>query len=270
MIRRLIILLLIVGCDNSTEPKPEVEVVCVEINSDGLCIECIGGYELLWDVCYSIVETDSLDLSGNFLNGWYGGLSGEIPPEIGNLTNLTNLLLNDNQLTGSIPSEIGNLTNLTNLLLNDNQFTGSIPSAIGNLTSIYKLSLHDNQLTGEIPDEIGNLTNLWLLNLSDNRLTGSIPSEIGSLTGLTYLILKNNHLSGLIPPEIANLTYLDILYLNDNQLSGSISESICNLSIDWNGGIYGPYFDISNNQFCPPYPSCIQNYVGDQDTSNCP
>ena len=28
-------------------------------------------------------------------------------------------------------------------------------------------------------------------------------------------------------------------------------------------------FDIYNNQLCPPYPSCIEDYVGEQDTSNC-
>jgi hypothetical protein len=28
-------------------------------------------------------------------------------------------------------------------------------------------------------------------------------------------------------------------------------------------------FNISNNQLCPPYPECIEDYVGVQDTSNC-
>ena len=39
-------------------------------------------------------------------------ITGSIPPEIGNLTNLEILILSINQLTGSIPPEIGNLTNL--------------------------------------------------------------------------------------------------------------------------------------------------------------
>ena len=49
------------------------------------------------------------------------GLTGEIPAEIGNLTNLTSLYLNVNQLTGEIPAEIGSLTNLTSLHLIENQ-----------------------------------------------------------------------------------------------------------------------------------------------------
>ena len=28
-------------------------------------------------------------------------------------------------------------------------------------------------------------------------------------------------------------------------------------------------FSIDENQFCPPYPSCIEDYVGEQDTTNC-
>jgi len=59
----------------------------------------------LWGEVYSVEDTDSLILTNN-------QISGEIPPEIGNLTNLTSLGLYSNELTGSIPPEIGNLTNL--------------------------------------------------------------------------------------------------------------------------------------------------------------
>ena len=173
-------------------------------------------------------------------------LTGSIPPEIGNLTNLTVLVLFNNQLTGSIPPEIWNLTNLTKLVLFNNQLTDSIPSEIGNLTNLTDLALFNNQLTGSILIEIGNLTNLESLNLSGNQLTGSIPSEIGNLTNLTFLRLESN------------------------QLTGEIPESICDLNIDWGGSYLGfPYFLINNNQLCPPYPSCIEDYVGEQDTTNC-
>ena len=190
----------------------------------------------LWGVVYSIEDTDSLKL-------YQSQLTGEIPPEIGNLTNLIWLSLSNNPLTGSIPSEIGNLTNLTNLRLFNNQLTGEIPPEIGNLTNLIFLELDHNQLTGEIPSEIGNLTNLTTLWLWDNQLTGEIPSEIGNLTNLIGLQLSNN------------------------QLTGEIPESICNLV----GGYFMIY--ISNNQLCPPYPSCLIfdffDYVGEQDTSGC-
>ena len=125
------------------------------------------------------------------------------------------------------------------------------------------LDLGYNQLTGSIPPEIGNLTNLTYLNLRSNQLTGSIPPEIGNLTNLTRLWLNDNQLTGSIPPEIGNLTNLTVLNLSDNQLTGEIPESICNL-VENNCSI-----NIYYNQLCPPYPSCIEDYVGTQDTSDC-
>ena len=122
-------------------------------------------YVELWGESYSIFYTTELNLPNS-------GLTGSIPPEIGNLTNLERLYLENNQLTGSIPPEIGNLTNQSVLNLENNQLTGSIPPEIGNLTSLDYLNLKNNLLTGSIPSEIGNLTNLSTLNLSINQLTG--------------------------------------------------------------------------------------------------
>jgi len=55
------------------------------------------------------------------------------------------------------------------------------------------------------------------------------------------------------------------LNLRDNQLTGEIPESICDLNIEWGGW----EFNITNNQLCPPYPSCVEGEVGEQDTTNC-
>ena len=142
--------------DNSTESQPILLIV-----RNGV---------YLWGEYYSL-NTTELDLNES-------EFTGEIPPEIGNLTNLTYLSLSGNQLTGSIPPEIGNLTNLTWLDLGVNQLTGSIPSEIGNLTNLSRLYLNNNQLTGSIPSEIGNLTNLSRLYLYTNQLSGIIPDEI--------------------------------------------------------------------------------------------
>ena len=117
-----------------------------------------------------------------------------------------------------------------------------------------------NPFTGVIPPEIGGKNNLKWLYLSNNQFTGSIPSEIGTLTNLTDLDLGGNQLT-IIPPEIGNLTNLTYLNLSDNQLSGVIPDEICNQ------GDSSP--SLSGNQLCPPYPSCIEDYLGEQDTSGC-
>ena len=84
--------------------------------------------------------------------------------------------------------------------------------------------------------------------------------ECYSIENTTELYLEDNGLTGEIPPEIGNLTNLIRLFLRNNQLTGEIPESICDLNIEWVN-----YFDIYNNQLCPPYPSCIEDYVGQQD-----
>ena len=45
--------------------------------------------------------------------------------------------LYSNQLTGTIPVELGNLSNLQYLQLYSNQLTGTIPVELGNLSNLY-------------------------------------------------------------------------------------------------------------------------------------
>jgi len=213
----------------------------------------------LWDECYSIENTTELDLS-------YIGVTGEIPPEIGNLINLSSLILKENQLNGEIPPEISYLTNLTQLDLGGNQLSGSVPPEIGSLTNLNILDLAGNQLTGALPPEIGNLANLTELELGGNQVMGAIPPEIGNLESLTFIHLEYNQFTGEIPAEIGNLTNLVWLNFVHNQLTGEIPSSICNMDMNWSDP---NYFNVSENQLCPPYPDCIEEYVGDQDTTNC-
>ena len=80
-----------------------------------------------------------------------------------------------NELTGPIPTELGNLSNLNWLYLNSNDLSGPIPSELGSLSNLKWLLLDQNQLTGRIPAELGGLTNLERVYLSENQLTGCIP-----------------------------------------------------------------------------------------------
>ena len=127
-----------------------------------------------------------------------GDLGGEIPPEIGNLTNLTYLHLGENQLSGKIPAEIGSLTNLTELYLNNNQLSGEIPSEIGGLTKLFLLQLGGNQLSGEILAEIGNLTDLIFLLIRGSRFGGTLPDSVTKLSAMKDLRFDDN--AGLCAP----------------------------------------------------------------------
>ena len=188
-----------------------------------------------------------LDLESNMLNGnippelgnlsnlqslllAYNSLSGELPPELGNLSSLTRLDLRSNRLGGEIPLELGNLSNLESLSMWGNQLSGEIPSELGNLSKLTWLDLDQNSLEGEIPDALSEMTSLSYLSLRSNKLSGEIPSALGRMTNLRTLLLNGNQLMGEIPAELGRMTNLRTLRLSDNQLMGEIPSELESLS----------------------------------------
>jgi len=67
------------------------------------------------------------------------------------------LELPENNLVGPIPSSFGNLTGLTELILEGNKLNGTIPASMANLSSLTEFVLIDNELTGIIPPTLNNL-----------------------------------------------------------------------------------------------------------------
>ena len=144
-----------------------------------------------------------LDIDGN-------GLSGPLPPELGDLTSLTELSLQNNGLSGPLPPELGNLTNLKALYLTGNNLSGPIPPELGNLTSLQSLSLRSNNLSGPLPPELGGLASLVWLYLSRNGLTGPIPESILQIDRLKTFRFDEN--AGLCAPGTSEfVTRLQIM-----------------------------------------------------------
>ena len=139
---------------------------------------------------------------------------------------VTALWLFGNQLTGEIPVELSQLSQLQLLYLSSNQLTGEIPVELSQLSQLQDLSLDSNQLTGEIPVELSQLSQLQLLYLYSNRLTGEIPAELGDLAQLNGLYLHGNELNGPIPSWLVNLTELRELSLWSNRLTGTIPPEV--------------------------------------------
>mmetsp|Transcript_3924 Transcript_3924/g.8243 ORF Transcript_3924/g.8243 Transcript_3924/m.8243 type:complete len:430 (-) Transcript_3924:45-1334(-) len=76
---------------------------------------------------------------------WKGqGLTGVIPPEVGELTALTYLSLGGNDIGGAIPPEVGTITTLTALRF-ENCNLSSIPSTLSNLKALRVLNLEGNR-----------------------------------------------------------------------------------------------------------------------------
>jgi len=136
-----------------------------------------------------------------------------LPKEIGQMTNLTHLILDNHQLT-ELPEEIGELTQLNYLYLNHNALT-RLPSSFAKLTSLVRLELSHNPLAS-FPAEIlscKRLHTLWVKNCGFEAL----PTNINQLNHLETLDLGYNQLPGL-PRQFRHLTKLRDINLSNNQL----------------------------------------------------
>ena len=185
------------------------------------------------------IEFDDNGLSGrlphelgnltNLRHLWFTNdhnIEGEIPRELSNLTNLEKIVFTSCNLSGRIPRELGNLTNLEWLSIIDNPLIGEIPSELYSLTNLEDLTLLGIGLTGQLSPELGNLTKLTRLDLSGNFLSGEIPHEMGCLTNLRYLMLCGNNFSGEIPTELSNLTQLEKFCIEGNDLTGELPDGL--------------------------------------------
>ncbi|XP_019229115.1 PREDICTED: putative receptor-like protein kinase At3g47110 [Nicotiana attenuata] len=106
----------------------------------------------------------------------YNSLSGPLPVEIGNLTNLAALDISNNKLSGEIPHTLDSCSSLEVLFMQGNLFEGTIPP-LNNLKNILYLDLSRNNLSGNIPNSIAQHFSLQNLNLSFNHLDGEVPVQ---------------------------------------------------------------------------------------------
>ncbi|KAF8035274.1 hypothetical protein BT93_C1332 [Corymbia citriodora subsp. variegata] len=214
-----------------------------------------------------------MSILGNRISG--------IPKEIGNISTLEELILEDNLLEGTLEPNIGNLSRLRRLLLTANNFTGTIPESFGNLKNLEDFRIDGNTLSGKIPDFIGNWTKVKRLDMQGTSMEGSIPSSISLLTNLTelrisdlngpssdfphlqgmnmrYLILRNCLLMGSIPGYIGEWTNLNTLDLSANRLSGQVPDTM------------GPalnYMFLTNNSLTGAVPNWVTSSKQSLDLS---
>ena len=199
-----------------------------------------------------VIPTELANLSNLMrLVLWDDSLTGTIPTELSNLSNLTDLALSGG-FAGAVPNELGRLQNLRSLQLNGAGLTGSIPTELGNLSNLGLLSLQINRLTGSIPVSLCNLIKLEVLVISYNELTGEIPSCLGELSNLIWLSLEENQLTGRIPPELGQLSNLQDLSLHNNRLTGTVPPQLGNLS-----SLTDLY--LHNNRLTDPLPHSLTN-----------
>ncbi|KAJ9683255.1 hypothetical protein PVL29_019015 [Vitis rotundifolia] len=185
-----------------------------------------------------------------------------IPKFIGSLEKLRYLNLSGASFRGPIPPQLGNLSRLIYLDLeeyfdfntypdessqNDLQWIGRASAywlhAVSKLPSLSELHLPScglSVLPRSLPSS--NLTSLSMLVLSNNGFNSTIPHWLFQLRNLVYLDLSFNNLRGSILDAFANRTCLaslrkmgslcnlKTLILSENDLNGDITELIDVLS----------------------------------------
>jgi len=178
-------------------------------------------------------------------------MTGYLPLELGWLSHLENLNLQENKLDGIIPEGLLYLSklqyldlganhmggpveslppNLLYLSLEHNRFSGSLPSFPLSLESA---KLSRNRWSGSLPDfRINN--NLEYLDMVDTRINGTIPTSIGYLTKLQSLSIAQTQLEGELPTHIGLLSSLMEISMGLTQLNGTLPEEFFELSqLQW-------------------------------------
>jgi len=79
------------------------------------------------------------------------------------------------------------------------------------------------------------------------------------------IIIDGNYnwlgISGMIPPTISNWSEIQLLSFYHNDLIGNVPDTICSLDIDFSDP---NTFSLYGNELCPPYPECVEDYIGSQ------
>lgn len=175
-------------------------------------------------------------LNLEFLNIGHNAIS-SLPENIGNLTKLDTLIMNnnnDNKKLTRLPESFGKLKNLRYL---DLVFMGikTLPESLSNLKNLSYLDLSLNHIT-KLTENIGNLSNLESLRA---EVTTNIPNSFANLTNLKecYLIIATDS-PAVLPDNFGNLKKLKILNISGdfNKIPESFSNLINLVKLDLLGG----------------------------------
>lgn len=124
---------------------------------------------------------------------------------------VTKLFFTSRQLNGFLSPSIGQLSELREISLANNNLVDQLPSQIVDCKKLEILDLQNNQFSGNVPLNLSSLVRLRVLDLSRNRFSGNLKF-LKYFPNLEHLSLANNLFSGKVPPSIRsfrNLRFFD-------------------------------------------------------------
>jgi|GEM_PF-1098745 len=177
---------------------------------------------------FDLTNLKVLEISGT-------GFKGQLPEEIGQLTNLEALWLNYNmRMSGAIPSSISNLTKLRYLNISNTPFSSGLDNVMSLTELRYLYVFYSPLVVDQMPSTLSNLTKLTNLGLggADFSLAG-IPSAIWSLSRLKYLSIRDCNVNSIVPPEISNLDSLTNIQIQNSGFIGSFPSDFNASSVSY-------------------------------------
>lgn len=224
----------------------------VTLNSEG-CVECLDldgnpdcrnvifpiGNNLTGDIStldLSFSQIKKLFLTGNskltgtipkfitkqkglkslYLAGMY---SGNLPDNIGDLSELEYFILHNNNMNIELPASFYDLLKLKNFRSQFNNFPNGFSDEIKNLTSLDTVFLHNSDLKGVVPSSLFKIPNLKWLSLENNGFN-SLPGNFRESQSLAVLSLRGNDFLGVIPQDFFKHPTLRSLNLGNNEFTG--------------------------------------------------
>ncbi|XWS22951.1 hypothetical protein CRYUN_Cryun29cG0079800 [Craigia yunnanensis] len=174
-------------------------------------------------------------------------ISGTLPPDLKNLSQLIVFEVMNNQISGQIPSLAG-LSQLEEALFHTNNFSSFPSDFFTGLTSLNTIFLDYNPFEPwEIPESVKEATSLKFFSANKANIKGRFPGlfDLATFPALTDLHLALNNLEGELPGKFAG-SLIQTLWVNGQLLNGTI-EVIQNMSSLTEVWLHG-------NQFSGPLP----------------
>jgi Leucine-rich repeat (LRR) protein len=162
-----------------------------------------------------------LDYGDNLLHGTIGSYYGR-------MGYLQYLHLDANHLSGTIPPELGNCSDLIELLVYTNNLHGTLPTALSGLSRLTTLLVQYNKLTGPITGVFNATTQhlMTTVKINNNRLSGTLDDELLKLPSLNVLVAASNCFRGSLPTLLCNASRLGTLSLDGLSSASSCRDTL--------------------------------------------
>ncbi|KAJ0510846.1 putative protein kinase RLK-Pelle-LRR-IX family [Helianthus annuus] len=146
-------------------------------------------------------------------------LTGSLPSDLNNLSQLKTLAVQRNSIGGVLPT-LANLTLLEQVILDSNNFTAIPTDFFTGLTNLQSFSITDNpdMSSWTIPENLNQNTNLQSFQAGNANIMGGIPDIFDKFPNLQNLRLSYNNITGALPVSFGG-SQIRNLWLN-NQMQG--------------------------------------------------